>query len=70
MIVLHYRFFKGIDVMKKLISVLLALILTLSCTVTAFAGIDYNSTRSQIPVIRISGDGDPLYNSEGEKIIL
>ena len=55
--------------MKKFMSVLLALILTLSCTVTAFAGIDYNSTRSQIPVIRISGDGDPLYNSEGEKIM-
>lgn len=55
--------------MKKFISVILALILVMSCSVTAFAGIDANATRSQIPVIRISGDGEALYNSEGERIM-
>lgn len=55
--------------MKKFISVILALVLVMSCSVTAFAGIDANATRSQIPVIRISGDGEPLYNSEGERVM-
>lgn len=55
--------------MKKFLSLLLALILVMSCSVTAFAGIDANATRSQIPVIRISGDGEPLYNKEGERIM-
>lgn len=55
--------------MKKTMSLILAIILTFSCTVPAFAGIDANSTKSQIPVIRISGDGEPLYNKEGERIM-
>lgn len=55
--------------MKKIISVILALILAFSCTITAFAGTDINATRSQIPIIRISGDGEALYNAEGEKIM-
>ncbi len=55
--------------MKKLISVILSALIMLSLAVPAFAGVDVNQTRSKIPVIRISGDGDALYNSEGEKVM-
>lgn len=55
--------------MKKIVSLLLVLVLMLSLAVPAVAGIDTSSSRSQIPVIRISGDGEPLYNSEGERIM-
>lgn len=55
--------------MKKLISVVLTLLLVFSAAVPAFAGIDRNGTKSQIPVIRISGDGEALYNAEGERIM-
>ena len=34
----------------------------------AFAGVDVNESKSQIPVIRISGDGEALYDAEGNKI--
>lgn len=55
--------------MKKFLSLLLTVVLVFSLAVPAFAGIDRNGTRSQIPVIRISGDGEPLYNAEGERIM-
>lgn len=55
--------------MKKIITILLVTILMFSLAVPAAAGIDVNGTRSQIPVIRISGDGTPLYNAEGEKVM-
>lgn len=55
--------------MKKLVSVILSALIMLSLAVPAFAGVDVNQTRSRIPVIRISGDGDALYNSEGEKVM-
>ncbi len=55
--------------MKKILSIALALILAFSCTVPAFAWTDVNATKSQIPIIRISGDGEPLYNKEGERIM-
>ena len=55
--------------MKKLISVVLTVLLVFSAAVPAFAGIDRNGTKSQIPVIRISGDGEALYNAEGERIM-
>ena len=55
--------------MKKFISLMLAVLLVFSVSVPAFAGIDQNGTRSQIPVIRISGDGEALYNAEGERIM-
>lgn len=54
--------------MKKAISVILAFCLMLTFVVPAFAGVNSNASRSQIPVIRISGDGDALYNENGEKI--
>ncbi|MBQ8503279.1 MAG: hypothetical protein IJ491_03265 [Clostridia bacterium] len=55
--------------MKKIISVMLVLLLMSSLVIPATAGVDVNQTRSRIPVIRISGDGEPLYNDNGEKIM-
>lgn len=54
--------------MKKILSVFLSLILILGITLPAFSWVDANESRSQIPVIRISGDGEPLYDTEGNKI--
>ena len=64
--------------MKKIIAALLAALMLLSvCSlgVVAIGDIDkptnqiiVHSSRSQIPVIRILGDGEPLYNAEQEKI--
>ncbi len=54
--------------MKKVISVLLAIVLALGSVITVFAWTDVNESKSQIPVIRISGDGEPLYDQEGNKI--
>lgn len=55
--------------MKKCISVVLSLLLLGLCFVPASAGVDANASRSQIPVIRISGDGEPLYNEQGERVM-
>ncbi len=54
--------------MKKVISVLLAIVLALGSVITVFAWTEVNESKSQIPVIRISGDGEPLYDQEGNKI--
>ncbi len=54
--------------MKKIISVLLAVVLALGSVITCFAWVEANESKSQIPVIRISGDGEPLYDQEGNKI--
>ena len=54
--------------MKKFVSIVLAIVIILGSVVSAFAGVDINESRSQIPVIRISGDGEALYDSEGNKI--
>ncbi len=54
--------------MKKIISVILAIALVLGCASVAFAGVDANGSHSQIPVIRISGDGEALYDPDGNKI--
>ncbi len=54
--------------MKKVISVLLVAILFFTCAFPAFSWVDANETRSQIPIIRISGDGEALYDAEGNKI--
>ena len=55
--------------MKKVISILLTAVLLLSLAIPAFAGVDVCSSKSQIPIIRISGDGEPLYDSEGNQLI-
>lgn len=54
--------------MKKFLSVFLSLVLVLGITLPAFSAVDANESRSQIPVIRISGDGEALYDPDGNKI--
>ena len=55
--------------MKKIISVLLAVLMILTLSIPAFAqNIDPEESRSQIPVIRILGDGEPMYDAEGNKL--
>ena len=56
--------------MKKLVSVFLALVmmfttLTPICSVSASAA---SYKQLDIPVVRIFGDGEPLYNKDGEMI--
>ncbi len=54
--------------MKRFISVFLSVVLIFSLVIPAFSGVDVNESKSQIPIIRISGDGEPLYDEEGNKI--
>ncbi len=54
--------------MKRFISIFLSAVLIFSLMMPAFSWVDANESKSQIPVIRISGDGEPLYDSEGNKI--
>lgn len=58
--------------MKKFLSAILALtmILSLSVLSPAFAeGSKDTTIRKNIPVIRISGDGEALYNKDGKKVL-
>ncbi len=55
--------------MKKVWCILLSVLLAAMTVIPVCAGTNVNETRSQIPVIRISGDGEPLYNAEGERIM-
>ena len=54
--------------MKKILSVFLSIVLVFSIVQPSFSWVDANESRSQIPVIRISGDGEALYDLEGNKI--
>ena len=54
--------------MKKFLSVFLSLVMVFSVILPAFSWVDPSGSRSQIPVIRISGDGEALYDAEGNKI--
>ena len=54
--------------MKRFISVFLSVVLVFSLISPAFSWVDVNETKSQIPVIRISGDGEALYDADGNKI--
>ena len=55
--------------MKKVFCILLSVMIVLVSVIPANAWVFVDETRSQIPVIRISGDGEPLYNAEGERIM-
>lgn len=55
--------------MKKILSVLLTAVLLFSLAVPAFAAVNVNESKSQIPIIRISGDGEPLYDNQGNKLL-
>ena len=54
--------------MKKIISVFLSVVIVFSLMLPAFSWVDVNESKSQIPVIRISGDGEALYDADGNKI--
>ncbi len=54
--------------MKKIVAILLSVVLIVSLVTPVFAKVNANESKSQIPIIRISGDGIPLYDSEGNKI--
>lgn len=60
--------------MKKTLSVILAVLMILSClSAIAFAENDAQYvtpiSRSKIPIITISGDGDPIYTADGERAL-
>lgn len=52
--------------MKKVLSFLLVIIMAFSFVTPAFA--DTGNVRSNIPVILISGDGDSIYDADGNEI--
>ncbi len=59
--------------MKKICSVFLAILLTVLTALPAFAAVKDDditvaASRSQVPVIRILGDGEPLYDSDGNRL--
>lgn len=54
--------------MKKFLSILLAAVLMLSLATPAFAAVNINASKSQIPIIRISGDGETLYDDKGNAL--
>lgn len=53
--------------MKKTLSVLLALIMIFSLAMPASAAY-ISGQGSQIPIVEISGDGEPLYDAQGNQI--
>ncbi len=53
--------------MKKLISVLLCAVLLLLTLLPAYA-LDYSNPSREVPVILIGGDGEPLYDKDGNKV--
>ena len=58
--------------MKKSLSLILALVMLVSMAVPAFAKpiVWTSQSKSDIPIIRISGDGDPLVDENGNDMQL
>ncbi len=56
--------------MKRIISVFLVVIMlfTFAAPACATEYVEYKSWGSQIPVVSLFGDGEPIYNTDGEKI--
>lgn len=54
--------------MKKIISILLVVIMTVTVFVPAVSASAASYKILDIPVVRVFGDGEPLYNKDGEKI--
>lgn len=52
----------------KIISMALAVVMAFSLTVPAFAADRIEN--EQTPIIYIRGNGEPLYNAQGERIVL
>ena len=55
--------------MKKLISVFLCAVLLLTAAVPALAAVDPVRTGSNIPIVFLAGDGEPIYNENDEVIL-
>ena len=54
--------------MKKLLSVILAVIMLFSLAAPAFAAVDIYATRSQTPIVVISGDGGNIMDKDGKQL--
>ncbi len=54
--------------MKKFLSVLLAIIMLFSLSIPAFGAVNMFETRSQIPVVVISGDGETIYDKNEQPL--
>lgn len=54
--------------MKKVIALLLALVMLFTMTIPCFAAFDTGDYKSDIPVILISGDGDSIYDAQGNEV--
>ena len=54
--------------MKKFLSVLLAIITLFSFTVPVFGAVNMFETKSQIPVVVISGDGNTIYDKDDQPL--
>ena len=54
--------------MKKALALLLCAVLLL-CALLPAGALDYSSPSREIPVILIGGDGDPLYDKDGNKVL-
>lgn len=55
--------------MKKVISLILTAIMLFGLALPACAAtVDPEASKSQIPVIRVLGDGEPMYDAEGNKL--
>lgn len=52
--------------MKKILSFFMVLVLIFTLTLPAYA--DWSDSQSQIPVILISGDGDSIYDAQGNEV--
>ncbi len=55
--------------MKKIISLILSAVMLFGFAAPCLAAdIDVHEARSQIPVIRVLGDGEPIYDAQGNKL--
>lgn len=54
---------------KKALSALLVVVMLMGLAMPTFAAtVDPEESKSQIPVIRVLGDGEPMYDAEGKKL--
>ena len=60
-------FLKEVIIMKKMISVMLVVIMLFSLSAPAMAA-EYVTWGGDIPVVMIYGDGQPIYDTEGNKV--
>lgn len=64
---------QGVFLMKKALSVMLAILMLFSLCLPCFAvvkdeDVSVNASKSQYPIIRILGDGEPLYDADGNRL--